>query len=661
VFKPAIKELVPFTKVLFLNKKPVPVTFTLIGSKVKLSFPFCRPMINEIKASFDGARWNPEPDKCWTIKDCPHNWFQIAFLSGENPYARFDSEYIDWKPDPRIVKGKIVYPYEHQVELTRFILSRHYCVGAFEMGTGKTLSMIYAIEESGFDDWTWVGPRSALKSVELEFKRWGAKVMPRFITYNALKPLLEKWEPGRKAPRGLVLDESQKVKNSTAIRTQAAMHLADAIRNDWGWDGFVVLLSGSPAPKSPVDWFAQCRIAMPGYLKERDHFRFRDRLAVMSEQQNGMGQAFQKIDTWRDSEEKCAKCGKEAEHYIHTFECIAESDDGHAFEKGANEVAKLSGRMQGLVLVKKKAECLDLPDKQYRIIECPPSKSTLRAAQMIANRSTSAAKALILLRELSDGFQYTEEKTGEELCPVCTGSRVSLQHVYTGPEKTWQFLATLYPEDVLSVYSDPEEVILDPVRHPDLYREVPSACVCCNGRGQIDTYSRSWDRVDCPKDDALNGLLEEYEDVGRLVIYAGFEASIERCVELVAKAGWDWMKFDGKGVKSSLAGNVNGWLEHFQGGEGKMAFIGQPGAAGTGLTLTASPAIVYYSNDFNGDSRIQSEDRIHRIGMDANRGATIIDLFHLPTDKYVLENLKLKRKLQDISLGVVQEYLKNAA
>jgi hypothetical protein len=79
--------------------------------------------------------------------------------------------------------------------------------------------------------------------------------------------------------------------------------------------------------------------------------------------------------------------------------------------------------------------------------------------------------------------------------------------------------------------------------------------------------------------------------------------------------------------------------------------VGQPGAAGMGLTLTASPSIVYWSNDFNAESRIQSEDRIHRPGMDLNRGATIYDLVHLPTDLHILSNLKKKRDLQALTMG----------
>ena len=53
--------------------------------------------------------------------------------------------------------------------------------------------------------------------------------------------------------------------------------------------------------------------------------------------------------------------------------------------------------------------------------------------------------------------------------------------------------------------------------------------------------------------------------------------------------------------------------DEFQGG--KLQWIAaHPGAMGTGYTLTAAQIVYYYSNGFNLEERIQSEDRTHRIG-----------------------------------------------
>jgi SNF2 family DNA or RNA helicase len=53
-------------------------------------------------------------------------------------------------------------------------------------------------------------------------------------------------------------------------------------------------------------------------------------------------------------------------------------------------------------------------------------------------------------------------------------------------------------------------------------------------------------------------------------------------------------------------------------------FVGNPATAGYGLTLTEANLVVYYANDFNLETRIQSEDRAHRIGQKNN--VTYIDL-----------------------------------
>ena len=58
-------------------------------------------------------------------------------------------------------------------------------------------------------------------------------------------------------------------------------------------------------------------------------------------------------------------------------------------------------------------------------------------------------------------------------------------------------------------------------------------------------------------------------------------------------------------------------IDDFQEGRIK-AFIGQQQAAGIGLTLTAAQTAIYYSNDFNLEYRLQSEDRCHRKGTKGN-------------------------------------------
>ena len=87
-------------------------------------------------------------------------------------------------------------------------------------------------------------------------------------------------------------------------------------------------------------------------------------------------------------------------------------------------------------------------------------------------------------------------------------------------------------------------------------------------------------------------------------------------------------------------------------------FIGNPATAGYGLTLTEATTVIYYANDFNLETRIQSEDRCHRIGQ--RNPVTYIDLITENTiDERIVEVLRGKIALGAQVLGEeVREWLK---
>tara|TARA_R100001594_G_scaffold124483_1_gene161301 strand:- start:533 stop:1975 length:1443 start_codon:yes stop_codon:yes gene_type:complete len=70
-------------------------------------------------------------------------------------------------------------------------------------------------------------------------------------------------------------------------------------------------------------------------------------------------------------------------------------------------------------------------------------------------------------------------------------------------------------------------------------------------------------------------------------------------------------------------------------------FVGQPRTGGYGLTLTQAQTVIYYSNSFDLEVRLQSEDRAHRIGQTKN--VTYIDIIAEKTvDEKILKALKNK-------------------
>ena len=100
-------------------------------------------------------------------------------------------------------------------------------------------------------------------------------------------------------------------------------------------------------------------------------------------------------------------------------------------------------------------------------------------------------------------------------------------------------------------------------------------------------------------------------------------------------------------------------VETFQDRQSELRFIvGHPKTGGYGLTLTAANTVIYYSNSYDLELRLQSEDRAHRIGQ--KNKVTYIDLISPKTiDEKIVDALRNKIKIADLVLGEnAREWLK---
>ena len=70
-------------------------------------------------------------------------------------------------------------------------------------------------------------------------------------------------------------------------------------------------------------------------------------------------------------------------------------------------------------------------------------------------------------------------------------------------------------------------------------------------------------------------------------------------------------------------------------------FIGNTQTGGYGITLTAASTVIYYSNNYDLEKRIQSEDRAHRIGQ-VNKVAYIDLVAKGTVDEKIIQSLKNK-------------------
>jgi len=92
-------------------------------------------------------------------------------------------------------------------------------------------------------------------------------------------------------------------------------------------------------------------------------------------------------------------------------------------------------------------------------------------------------------------------------------------------------------------------------------------------------------------------------------------------------------------------------VERFQDKDSPLRFfVGQPRTGGYGITLTAANTVIYYSNSYDLEIRLQSEDRAHRIGQ--RNAVTYIDLISPDTvDEKIIGALRNKIDLAGQVLG----------
>ena len=151
--------------------------------------------------------------------------------------------------------------------------------------------------------------------------------------------------------------------------------------------------------------------------------------------------------------------------------------------------------------------------------------------------------------------------------------------------------------------------------------------------------------------DALLELLEETE--GKAIIWANYVYDIKRIVKAISKKYGEDSIVQYYGAVPADVRQKN--IEKFQDPKSPARFfVGNPQTGGYGITLTAANNVIYYSNGYDLEKRLQSEDRAHRIGQ--KKAVTYIDLI---TPKTVDEKIrKALRKKINIATEIMGEELR---
>ena len=96
-------------------------------------------------------------------------------------------------------------------------------------------------------------------------------------------------------------------------------------------------------------------------------------------------------------------------------------------------------------------------------------------------------------------------------------------------------------------------------------------------------------------------------------------------------------------------------IKQFQSNDEVRFLIGTPATGGYGITLTQANTVIYYSNGYDLEKRLQSEDRAHRIGQ--KKSVTYVDI--MAEDTVDEKIVKALRKKINIASEVMGEELKD--
>jgi hypothetical protein len=241
-----------------------------------------------------------------------------------------------------------------------------------------------------------------------------------------------------------------------------------------------------------------------------------------------------------------------------------------------------------------RSECLDLPPKQYQklVVELSPEQRRI----------------------------YNDIK--EDMLTSFSGMEVSVTMVLTQLLRLQQIVGGFLPvENVMELDNGLAKKWYKP--HP-----VPGAN---------------------PKIEALLEFGEDIPENARVIVWARFRAEIELIANALRKRYGDAavVEFHG-GVKQADRNTIKNSFQDMK--SPVRWFIGQHATGGRGLTLTAASYVVYFSNTFSLEERLQTEDRAHRIGQ--TKSVVYIDIVASKTiDSKLIAKLRGKKKTANIITG----------
>ena len=155
------------------------------------------------------------------------------------------------------------------------------------------------------------------------------------------------------------------------------------------------------------------------------------------------------------------------------------------------------------------------------------------------------------------------------------------------------------------------------------------------------------------KNNRLAELLDVLEEIeGKAIIWAHYQHDVKNIFKLLEEkyGPGSAVHYYGK----TLPEERDYAIKNFKTNDKVRFFIGTPATGGYGITLTQASTVIYYSNGYDLEKRMQSEDRAHRIGQ--KKTVTYVDI--IAEETVDTKIVKALRKKINIASKVMGEELK---
>lgn len=405
----------------------------------------------------------------------------------------------------------------------------------------------------------------------------------------------------------MVLDESTAIADPQTDRSKRIAKLGP-------YATWRRVMSGTPVAEGPFKIFNQMKFLDQNYWKRHGYsnfFAFKNAFAIFRTMHASAGHQFQQLLKYQNLD------------YLQRL--IADHSSRVLKEDALDLPPKLYSRVE-----------FDLDSKQRKLYD--DLKETLKA-ELDAEHTLEATTALIRLtrlQQITSGFAVTQEMPPpalNDLIQVNGDGYVFVGEINSLGENGIGTAVGRYRDAVTDSENWLQSFDLKDPRVVRLVAADPKT---------IELFEKPTDN---PRIDALLTILEPITH--KVIIWARFTRDLDNICSVLGDAS---VRYDGR---VNDAGREQA-LHRFRTDDTIRYFVANPAALSMGVTLTQAKTVIYYSNNFQLEKRLQSEDRAHRIGQDTS--VNIIDLVASSTvDQHIVATL---RKKFDLAAAVTGDRLR---